>query len=79
MKYCITITLIFVDAAAKRAPKNFRLAFTELPIPSLYAKLPMYEIECLSIVNTKQGEDENDFIFCFVMRCYPYYALRMTK
>jgi len=37
-----------------------------LPIPSLYAKLPMYEIECLSIVNTKQGEDENDFIFCFV-------------
>jgi len=41
MKYCFTITFIFVDvnAAAKRALKNFGLAFVELPIPSLYAKL----------------------------------------
>lgn len=67
MEYCFTVSLIFADVntAAKRAPKNFGLVFAEPPILSLYAKLSMYEIGCLSSVNTKQGEDENDFVFRF--------------
>ena len=44
MERRFTVSLIFVDvnAAAKRAPKNFGLAFAVSPIPSLYAKTPMY-------------------------------------
>lgn len=46
MEYCFTVSLIFADVntAAKRAPKNLELVFAVSPIPSLYAKVPVYEM-----------------------------------
>jgi len=47
----------------------------------LYMRCQVHKIGCLGSVNTKQGEDENDFVLfrCrFVIQCYPDYMLKLS-
>lgn len=64
--FSISFTPTLSAAAQVRAPtKNFGLVSAESPPPVLYMrKAPAHKIGGgLSPVNTKQGEDESDFVF----------------